>query len=62
MTDFIKTQSNYIAHEIESRTNQEKFNNIEGRVDKLDNKINMSISAALWCIIIFSGLHFLGFI
>ena len=62
MSNFTKTEENFIQHEVQLRLHDERFKEIEKRFDHLDNKLNWIIGIVLSSVIIPVGLHLLKLI
>jgi len=73
MSNFTKSEENYIEHEVQLRLHAEKFKindkkyedkfkSIDKRFDHLDNKLNLIIGIVLSSVIIPVGLHWLKLI
>lgn len=62
MSNFTKTEENFIQHEVQLRIHDEKFKAIEKRFDHLDNKLNLIIGIVLSSVIIPVGLHWMKLI
>ncbi len=62
MSNFTKTEENFIQHEVQLRLHDERFKTIEKRFDNLDNKLNWIIGIVLSSVIIPVGLHLLKLI
>lgn len=62
MSNFTKTEENFIQHEVQLRVHDEKFKTIEKRFDHMDNKLNLIIGIVLSSVILPVGLHWLKLI
>ncbi len=58
MSSFSKSEESYIAHEVQLRVHDEKFNAIDKRFDHLDNKLNFIIGILMSGVLIPIVLHF----
>lgn len=62
MSNFTKSEENYIAHEVALRVQEEKFKVMEKKFDHLDNKLNVIIGIVISGVLLPVGLHFLKLI
>ncbi len=62
MTNFTKSEENYIAHEVQLRLHSEQFKINDQRFDRLENKLNVIIGIAITSVVLTVLLHWFNLI